>query len=65
MMVAISVLAILMMIALPSYMDKLVREQVVEALALADSSSPRSRRPGAPEPNCPPTTRRRPCRRPS
>jgi type IV pilus assembly protein PilA len=34
--VAISVLAILLLIALPSYLDKLVREQVVEALALAD-----------------------------
>jgi type IV pilus assembly protein PilA len=39
-MVAISVLAILMLIALPSYMDKLVREQVVEALALADVAKP-------------------------
>jgi type IV pilus assembly protein PilA len=38
--VGISVLAILLLIALPSYLDKLVREQVVEALALADVAKP-------------------------
>ena len=35
-MVVIAVLAILALIALPTYVDKLVREQIVEALPLAD-----------------------------
>jgi type IV pilus assembly protein PilA len=39
-MVTIAVIAILMLIALPSYLDKLVREQVAEALPLADVLKP-------------------------
>ena len=39
-MVTIGVMAILMLIALPSYLDKIVREQVVEALPLADIVKP-------------------------
>lgn len=39
-MVTLAVLAILMMIALPSYLDKLVRDQVAEALPLADLAKP-------------------------
>jgi type IV pilus assembly protein PilA len=39
-MVTIAVVAILMLIALPSYLDKLVREQVTEALPLADVLKP-------------------------
>jgi type IV pilus assembly protein PilA len=38
--VSIGVLAILMLVALPTYMDKLVREQVAEALPLADVLKP-------------------------
>jgi type IV pilus assembly protein PilA len=40
MMVVISVLAILALIALPTYTDKRVREQVIEALPLADIAKP-------------------------
>lgn len=40
MMVTVAVAAILMLIALPSYMDKLVREQIAEALPLADLLKP-------------------------
>ena len=36
MMVVIGIIAILLLMALPSYQDKLVRDQVVEALPLAD-----------------------------
>ncbi|WP_222622556.1 pilin [Ramlibacter albus] len=39
-MVAIGVLAILLLITLPSYMDRIVREQVLEALPLADLLKP-------------------------
>jgi type IV pilus assembly protein PilA len=39
-MVTIAVMAILMMIALPSYLDKLVRDQVAEALPLGDLAKP-------------------------
>lgn len=39
-MVTIGVMAILMLIALPSYLDKIVREQVAEALPLADIVKP-------------------------
>ena len=39
-MVALAVLAILLTIALPSYMDRLVSEQVAEALPLADLAKP-------------------------
>lgn len=35
-MVTLSVVAVLMLIALPSYLDKIVRDQVAEALPLAD-----------------------------
>lgn len=38
--VALSVLAILMLIALPGYMDRIVRDQVAEALPLADLAKP-------------------------
>jgi type IV pilus assembly protein PilA len=40
MMMVIVVIAILALIALPSYTDKLVRDQVVEALPLADIAKP-------------------------
>src|SRR4051812_23670684 len=39
-MVTLSVLAILAMIALPGYLDRIVREQVSEALPLADLAKP-------------------------
>ena len=39
-MATLAVLAILLMIALPSYVDRIVREQVVEALPLADLAKP-------------------------
>lgn len=39
-MVVLSVIAILALMALPSYIDKLVREQVAEALPLADLAKP-------------------------
>jgi type IV pilus assembly protein PilA len=39
-MVAIGVVAILMLIALPSYLDRLARDQVSEALPLADVLKP-------------------------
>lgn len=39
-MVAIGVVAILAMIALPSYLDRLARNQVAEALPLADIAKP-------------------------
>ena len=40
MMVVVSVIAILALIALPTYIDKQVREQVSEALPLADIAKP-------------------------
>jgi type IV pilus assembly protein PilA len=40
MMVVISVMAILALIALPTYTDKRVRDQVLEALTLADIAKP-------------------------
>ena len=40
MMVALAVLAILATIALPNYLDRIVREQVSEALPLADLAKP-------------------------
>jgi type IV pilus assembly protein PilA len=40
MMVVVGIIAILMLMALPSYQDKLVRDQVVEALPLADVAKP-------------------------
>lgn len=39
-MVVVSVIAILALIALPTYIDKQVREQVAEALPLADIAKP-------------------------
>ena len=39
-MVALAVLAILLTIAMPSYLDRIVREQVAEALPLADLAKP-------------------------
>jgi type IV pilus assembly protein PilA len=39
-MVAMAVLVILMMIALPSFLDKQLREQIAEALPLADLAKP-------------------------
>jgi type IV pilus assembly protein PilA len=39
-MVALAVLAILMLIALPSYLDRQVRAQIAEALPLADIAKP-------------------------
>ena len=39
-MVVIAVLAILALIALPTFTDKLVRDQIVEALPLADLAKP-------------------------
>ena len=39
-MVVIAVIAILSLIALPSYLDRIVREQVAEALPLADIAKP-------------------------
>src|SRR5262245_22981264 len=39
-MVALAVLAILLLIALPSYTDRIVREQVAEALPLAELAKP-------------------------
>lgn len=39
-MVAIGILAILALMALPSYQDKIVRDQVIEALPLADIAKP-------------------------
>ena len=39
-MVTLAVLAILMLIALPSYLDKLVRDQIAEALPLGDVAKP-------------------------
>ena len=39
-MVAIAVVAILMLIALPSYLDRLARNQVAEALPLANLAKP-------------------------
>lgn len=38
--VAISVLAILMLIALPSYLDRQVRDQIAEGMPLADLAKP-------------------------
>jgi prepilin-type N-terminal cleavage/methylation domain-containing protein len=47
MMVVVGVIAILALMAYPTYQDKLVRDQIVEALPLADlSSRRRSRRRG-------------------
>ena len=40
MMVVISVIAILALIALPTYSDKRIRDQVIEALPLADIAKP-------------------------
>ena len=40
MMVVIGIIAILMLLALPSYQEKLVRDQIVEALPLADIAKP-------------------------
>jgi len=37
---ALAVICILLLIALPSYLDKMVREQVLEALPLADLAKP-------------------------
>lgn len=39
-MVTIAVMAILMLIALPSYLDKVVRDQIAEALPLAEVAKP-------------------------
>lgn len=39
-MVALGVLVILLLVALPSYLDRIVREQVAEALPLADLAKP-------------------------
>ena len=39
-MVTLAVMAVLMLITLPSYLDKLVRDQVAEALPLADIAKP-------------------------
>jgi type IV pilus assembly protein PilA len=39
-MLVLTVMAILMLVALPSYLDKLVREQITEALPLADIAKP-------------------------
>lgn len=41
MMVVVGVIAILALLALPSYIDKIVRDQVIEALPLADVAKPR------------------------
>jgi len=41
MMVVVGVIAILALLALPSYIDKIVRDQVLEALPLADVVKPR------------------------
>jgi type IV pilus assembly protein PilA len=40
MMVVIGVVAILLLMAVPSYQDKFVRDQIVEALPLADIAKP-------------------------
>jgi len=40
MLVVIGIIAILMLLALPSYQEKLVRDQIVEALPLADIAKP-------------------------
>ena len=40
MMVVLGVIAILALMMLPSYQDKLVRDQIVEALPLADIAKP-------------------------
>jgi type IV pilus assembly protein PilA len=39
-MVAVAIVAILALMALPSYQDKLVRDQIIEALPLADVAKP-------------------------
>ena len=40
MMVVVGIIAILVLMALPGYQDKLVRDQIVEALPLADIAKP-------------------------
>jgi len=64
-MAVVAIIAILALMAVPSYHDKFIREQVVEAMRLTDIAKGPIARPGPRPRRFPRTTRRRACPHPT